>query len=121
MAPRAQPGAGQVRSEQMRRSDCLDTIDDVSNEEGQASPTERQQFPPSVRPIGPDSPFANNIARLFRLHALSGAEAAELLHISQSTISEMDSGNPGPIAQYGNHDRPLLPGLGRAPGDGRFF
>jgi len=43
-------------------------------------------------PLGPDSPFPDNVRRLFGLHALSGAEAAKLLGISQSTIVKWNQG-----------------------------
>src|SRR4051812_22306738 len=80
----------------MRRSYVLDTIDEVSREEGQTSPTDALPSLPSTRPLGPDSPFPDNVRRLFGLHALSGAEAAKLLGISQSTIVKWTQGTRAP-------------------------
>jgi transcriptional regulator with XRE-family HTH domain len=49
-----------------------------------------------MRPLGPDSPFPDNVRRLFGLHALSGSEAAKLLGISQSTIVKWAQGTRAP-------------------------
>src|SRR4051812_35962664 len=49
-----------------------------------------------MRPLAPESPFPDNVRRLFGLHALSGAEAAKLLGISQSTIAKWARGTRAP-------------------------